>query len=514
MTNTCRALLATAAGATLALGAPPLRLWPTTFVAAALFALSVDGASARRAFLAGWLTGTVATLGAFYWIIGTVTRFTNLPLVAALLAYLLLAALAGVALGAAGALSTMARSVLGQPLALALAVLVAERYAPSIFPWQFAAPLIYAPWFPQMADLVGVSGVSAFVVGTMAVFARTAWLRVFARRGNEGALAAPARWHLVLAGVLFATAWGYGALASARAASAASSAPIVRVALVQPAIPATVRWNEQNHPHILAELQRLTEQAARHDPALIVWSEGAYPYPLAHRPAIDGEFGPPVFPRVGIPPIVVGALTRDEAQEQVYNAALLRHSDGSLSQPVAKQVLVPFGEYIPLVGGMAWVQRIFSLAGGISHGTEPEVLRTRSGLKLGVLNCFEDTMAILGAGVADTDLLINITNDAWFGDGAGPWQHLMLAQWRAIETRRELLRAVNTGVTVRVDVLGRVAEHVPQSMPTALVVDARRLALRPLAPHVIPVAPPLALAVLGMAGGVHLRRRIRERKMS
>jgi apolipoprotein N-acyltransferase len=504
MTNGRRALTACAAGATLALGAPPLQWWPTTFLAAALFALSIDGASVRRAALSGWLMGTVATLGAFYWIVGTVSRFTDLPFAAAVLAYLLMAMVAGLTHAVAGALAGAAGPVLGYPLALGLGMFVAERYVPGIFPWQFAAPLIYAPWVRQAADVVGLSGLSALLPGTMMVLVRAlqAW------RGRRGGEQVPRglRGQLVFACGLLALMWGYGALRTGAVTRAMAAAPQVRVALVQPAIPPTVRWDELAHGEILAQLQRQTQAALGAGAGLVVWSEAAYPYVLPHQRSREGEWSAPIYPAPAQAPLLVGALTQDPEGRR-YNAALLREPDGTLSAPVAKRVLVPFGEYIPVVNEIEWVRRSFARADGLSRGTAPSLLRTSSGLQLAVLNCFEDTIARLGAEMAGADLLVNITNDAWFGDGAAPWQHLMLAQWRAIETRRELVRAVNTGVTTRVDALGRIAEHAPLWQPAVLVVEAHRMQLHPLAPFTIQYAPPVAVVVLAGAALERLRRR-------
>jgi apolipoprotein N-acyltransferase len=504
MTHTRRALTACAAGATLALGAPPLRWWPTTFLAAALFALAIDGASTRRAALSGWLMGTVATLGAFHWIVGTVTRFTDLPLPAALLAYVLLAMLAGLTHAVAGALAGAAGPALGYPVALGLGMLAAERYVPGIFPWQFAAPLIYAPWVRQAADVVGLSGLSALLAATMMVLARQvgAWR---ARRRGEDPPPGLRRQVAVALAVLVAL-WAYGGARTVMVQRAMASAPRTQVALVQPSIPPTVRWDELEHGAILQNLQRQTQAAVDARVDLVVWSEAAYPFMLPHTPGRDGEWGPPIVSNPTPVPMLVGAVTRD-AQGRRYNAAFIREPDGTLSAPVAKRVLVAFGEYIPVLGEIEWVRRTFARADGLSAGQKPTMLVTRSGLKLGVLNCFEDTIARLGAELSNADMLVNITNDAWFGDGAAPWQHLMLAQWRTIETRRELVRAVNTGVTTRVDALGRIVEHAPLWRPVVLVADVRRLALRPLAPYTIRYAPPIAVLILAVAVAVRLRRR-------
>ena len=504
MTTRRRAALAVAAGAVLALGAPPIEAWPAVFVALALLAASWDGARPREAFLCGWLMGTVATLGAFYWIVGTVTRFTELPLIAAITAYVLMSCAAGLTLGCAGLLAAASAKSVSHPIAGALAIIVVERYAPSVFPWQVASPLIVAPWIPQCADVLGVSGLGAALFAVMAVLARVVRDGRMRARAVESHRAQSA-WAIAGAVLMFAALWTYGGLRDASVRRATAAAPIVRVALVQPVIPPTVRWDEQNFGAILAGLRAQTAAALREQVDLVVWPEGAYPYPLPAHAMRDGSVAEPVYPGRVNAPILVGAIVFDE-HEHRYNGALVRSIDGVLGAPVAKRVLVPFGEYIPIVSRIDWVRRTFRRVQGITPGDRPEVLRVGEGLTVGVLNCFEDTLGYVAADAVGVDLLVNITNDAWFGQGAAPWQHLMLARWRAIELRREMLRAVNTGVTGRVDARGRLIERAPLWERAVVISDARQLRLRTIAPYTIRFAPPFAALVLVLAIAVELRR--------
>ncbi len=504
MTPRRRAALALASGGVLALGAPPLSLWPVVFVSLALLASAWDGARPREAFLLGWLAGSSATLGAFYWIIGTVTRFTPLPLVVAVLAYVLMSLAAGLTLAVAGLLATGAAPIIGFPVAAGLAVIVVERWAPSVFPWQVASPLIDAPWIRQSADVLGVSGLGGVLIAVLAVGVRAV---VSIRPGPGPDAQRPTLMGAAAALCIFLALWVYGGFRTAQVERATTRAPVVRVALVQPAIPPTVRWDEQNFGDISRTLHEQAWAAMRDHADLVVWSEGSFPYPLPMRAGRDGEGAERIFPWPATAPILVGAVVLDE-QGRRYNGALIREADGRRGAPVAKRVLVPFGEYVPIIARMAWVRRAFPRVDGLTPGDRPTLLTTASGLRLGVLNCFEDTLGYVAADLASADLLVNITNDAWFGDGAAPWQHLMLARWRSIETRRELVRAVNTGVTGRVDALGRLVTHAPvgQGQRATLIVDARRLSMRPIAPYVIRFAPPIAAVVLALALAERWRR--------
>jgi apolipoprotein N-acyltransferase len=498
-----RAALAIASGGVLALGAPPLQWWPAVFVSLALLVAAWDGANPRQGLLAGWLMGTTATLGAFYWIVGTVMRFTDLGLPLALLAYVLMSCAAGLTLACAGLLATSTAPVIGFPFATALSIVVVERYAPSVFPWQLASPLITAPWIRQSADVLGVTGLGASIAAVAAIAVRVV-VAAWKTHRKQDHTPVP-RWQMVVAALLFATLWIYGGLRTQQVMRAMAVAPVVHVALVQPDIPPTVRWDEQNFGGITQTLREQAWAGMRAGADLVVWSEGAFPYALPNHATRDGLEGEVIFPWHATAPILVGALVVDQRGRR-YNGALLREPDGRIGVPVAKRVLVPFGEYVPVAGQIDWIRRTFARAEGLTAGDRPELLRSESGLTLGVLNCFEDTLGYVAADVREADLLVNITNDAWFGRGVAPWQHLMLARWRAIEMRRELVRAVNTGVTGRVDALGRLVEHAPLWDRVTLMVDARKLSMHSIAPYVIRFVPPFAGLVLLAAIAERLRR--------
>jgi apolipoprotein N-acyltransferase len=147
---------------------------------------------------------------------------------------------------------------------------------------------------------------------------------------------------------------------------------------------------------------------------------------------------------------------------------------------------------------------------GLTPGARPELVNV-GGMRVGVLNCLEDTVERSGAEVADADVLVNITNDVWFGESAARWQHLMLARWRAIETRRELVRAVNTGVTCHVNALGELESTTPVDLPVAQLVRARRLNTTSLARTLVRVVPYACAALIAVA---LITRRVRKRAAS
>jgi apolipoprotein N-acyltransferase len=488
-----RTALAVLAGALLFLSLPPAGLWFLTFPALALVGVLWAGIGPREGFRSGWLVGAAATLGVGYWLPSTLERFTDMSWSARLFLWLLLAAWTGLSWGLAGGVAGWLGKTIGYPLAAALGLLVFERWGPTIFSYPIAVALVDARWLAQAGDLVGVPGLGALLVA-LAVAAAESWKQ---RRATRALLVT-----LALA-VAFT---GYGAVRGKKVARARDAAPRLSVGLVQPAIPAAQRWDDTQRGQILAHLQRLTSSLLAQKPALVVWHEGAYPYRLAHRAAHEGADVPALLVEAGAPPLLFGAQTDDAGA--VYNSAFLRTADGQLSEPVDKRVRVPFGEYIPLMARFGFLRRAFPRVEGLRAGAHPELLST-GGHTYGVLNCLEDIIPTAAAEVAGADLLVNLTNDAWF-DAAEGAQHLVQARWRAIETRRDLVRAVNGGQTGLVDALGHVVVAMPADQPAAVLVSARvSTGLGAIAPSVIPLEAWAALIVLAIAAAVDWQRRRR-----
>ncbi len=467
--------VAALSGVLLYLSAPPFKLWPLCFLAALALAYSVRGASAKRAFWLGLVGAFFYWIFAAPWLVGTITRFAGLSTTIAVTLFLLYCVGQSLMIAAQCALGAATRSILGPSLAAALAALFCERYISAVFAWQFAAPLVEAPWIPQVADLVTVSGVSALLHATA-----TAVVTAFEAK-RAGAVEPSTRRSLGVWMALFVASFVYGAVRTAQFADS-ESRPAVRVALLQPSVPPLVRWDENAASSILAKLHEQTGRALALRPDLIVWHEGAYPYVLPHLAGVDGLHGPPVWTVREAPPIVFGLMSAGQGETR-YNAVFLRNEDGTLSTPVAKRALVPFGESVPLASTLPWLARVFSRSGGISPGTGAPLLRTRSGLLLGILICFEDTLAHAAADAADGALLVNLTNDGWFESPTALEEHLLMARWRSIELRRETVRAVNSGVSGRIDALGRMPQRGPVNTAMVLHVTARTWDTRTFAPH-------------------------------
>ena len=137
-------------------------------------------------------------------------------------------------------------------------------------------------------------------------------------------------------------------------------------------------------------------------------------------------------------------------------------------------MLLAFGEYIPFVEILSLIPGVPALGSGFSRGDGPHALALTSGIRVAPLICYEDLMPALSRRFVReerADLLINLTNDAWYGRTTAPWQHARLALWRAIETRRSLVRVTNTGLTVVINARGEMVRTLPLFTPGVMKVQ-------------------------------------------
>lgn len=448
----------------------PSALVVCVFAGLALLAVSLEGVSVGRAAMRGFLFGFAANVVVFHFVVGTITEFTDLPWIAAAFALVLLAAGQSLPWVVAAIAHVLLRR--RAPIALSLAGGAALALAvPQIFVWTVGAPLGRAPILMQLAEVIGERGLSVLVAATAGLLA-SAWL-------------ADGRARLRFAGAAMAIPLAlllYGVIRIPTVDAAAREAPHVRVGLVQHAVAPKIRWEPSAFAMIHARLWRLTREAEKQGATLAIWPEAAYPWVLPNEPSRDA--GPFRIRPPGVKlEVLTGVLTdapspagSEPGARWHFNAATLVGVDG-MTQPVSAKIeLLAFGEYVPFGETFPWLRRTFSRGGGLVAGKEVVLLETRAKgpqVRAGVLNCYEDTIPGLARRVAKAgpNLLVNVTNDAWFGHGAEPELHLLEAIPRAIELRRSLVRAVNTGVTSWVDPVGRVVDRAPREREAVLVAD-------------------------------------------
>jgi apolipoprotein N-acyltransferase len=479
-------VLAGISGAMWFLSAADFDIWPLAWIAALPGLIAIEAAATtRRAFFFGWFAGTVTNVGGFYWVTGMLIRFGHLPRPVALLGLVLLCAYQGIvfALFAAAIRRIRERSAarLGAPLPMALlapmAMVAFEMLVPFLFPWYLANTQAWVAPAIQVAELTGPVGVSALLMA-----AGGGVYDLLASSGRRR-IVPPAAAAAVIAGALVFGVIRMGQIDERRAA-----APSIEVGVVQGNIP----FDEKGlHRKDLAAgqlrgLQKVSTDLERQGADLILWSESSYPYTLARSRTEDHPEGTRGrVHRDFTAPIVFGAVTTpDDPDVPNYNSAVFMDRDGAIRGRFDKIFLLLFGEYIPFHGLLEGI--LPRNAGHFSRGQSITTFpfeHEGTTYRLGPMICYEDIIPEFGRELAahHPHLLINLTNDAWYGDTSEPWEHLALSVFRAVEVRADLVRAVNTGVSAFIDANGRVVSKSyavdPHETPTPMTGHIDKVAL-------------------------------------
>lgn len=302
----------------------------------------------------------------------------------------------------------------------------------------------------QHAEWGGVPAVSAIVVWVNAMV-----LALLPHRGARRPPTARMEWALAALAALAAVVSGARLLARPAAADR-----VLRVGLIQPAIPQNEKWSGESYEAMYARLDTLSRAAASLRPDLIVWPETALPENYRASGAARA-LAAGIVEAAGIP-LLIGALDTEanpRGELLHYNAALLIGHGGEIVNLYRKQHLVLFGEFVPFRRFLPWLSRLVPVDYDIEPGQRPTVFRLdRPPLPFATMICFEDTIDTLAIEFARAGAraLFVQTNDAWFDGTSGPRQHMIQSVFRAIETRTPVVRCANSGVTCWIDPLGRI----------------------------------------------------------
>lgn len=473
-------LLSSAAGLLLAISYPRPGFYLAAFIALVPLLLALRSASRGAALLRGYACGVVFFATLLYWIVGVVHTYGGLPwpvgvLTLALLVFYLATYFALFALLIArswvrfGALTLAAVPVFWVGLELIRAGLMGG------FPWGLLgySQASNLP-FMQITTIGGIYTVSFLVAGVNAAIAL-----LFT--------SPPRRSSRVIAALLLGAAgasWLGGAIVLRGTATATGGAPL-RVAAIQANVAQGRKWTPGEEAVIVDDLLALTRRAAAGGAQLVVWPESASPFSFNRpvRRTKEGRTGVAIEPH----PEYYGVVTRLAGELDITliagsvdyrlaggrlaatNSAFVLGGEGLLAPPYDKIHLVPFGEYVPLQRILFFVDRLVQGAiAGFVPGTRLEPLPTPIG-RAATFICYEAIFPEIVRPLAGgSDYLVNITNDAWFGSSSAPEQHLAMAAVRAIETRRYLLRAANTGISAIVDPYGRIVARTALNEETVL----------------------------------------------
>ena len=475
--------------------AGPLPVWRTAFawfglvplIWAVLSPASVDQPRPlRRAFLLAYVCGILWYAGNCYWIYDTMLIHGGLPPVVSLLLLVGYSLVLGLYFGLFGVGVVLVRRASGSTrLALAAAPvfwaaleLAASRI--TSVPWdQLGYSQVDNALLNQLAPWTGVYGISFVLVAVNALIAGGLLLE---RR--------QARRLWATAGMILAVAGTSGIiLAPPR------PAPTATAVLVQPNLNVAgvgywtnpVEWNR----HIAGFIQLAAEQCKTYiagipetgapmgeivcppypvHPDLVAWPESPAPYFESEQRFQESMRQ---VAKLSQAPLVVGGVGTDFVREEqtwrAYNSGLVFSQQGNEVGRYDKIHLVPYGEFIPFRKLFFFAHKLTGKVSDLSRGEERKVFRL-NGHRYGVFICYESVFAdeIREFAQLGAEVLVNISDDGWYGDTSAPWQHLNMARMRAIENRRWILRDTNNGVTAAIDPYGRVRQSIPRHAVDAL----------------------------------------------
>jgi apolipoprotein N-acyltransferase len=453
------ALTAAVSGLALACAFPPLDWWPLALVGLVPFILLARRLSPRRALAAGWIGGLALYLGLMYWVTVVMSTYGGLHWSASLLALLIFVWYLGAYLAAfCWMVSLGARTGLS-PLWVAPLVWAGLE-------WVRGIAFTGVPWLPlsmglsgnlplvQSAELWSTSGLSLILVFINALVAEAV------RPAREG----PAIWRRAaavgLALALVAGGWLWGVQRMRAVEAAASAAPKLAVTVVQANVSLPMLWQKKLRPVVIERHARPSRRAMAGNPGrpwLVIWPESAAPFYFLRdaRPSLPVlELAKELDAY-----IMLGSLGVVESggKLQVSNRSWLVGPGGKAEGFYDKVHLVPFGEYVPLARVLFFVRAVAQIGEDFAVGRPGKVLKLGS-LAVGPLICYESIFPELARAMrlAGARLLVNQTNDAWFGRTSAPFQHLSHLKLRAVENRLACARAANTGISGFVLPSGRV----------------------------------------------------------
>lgn len=424
---------------------------------------ALEGTGIRQAFTLGLIMGLVTHVGELYWITYAVSHYGNFPLAVGILAMVLLASYLSL-YQAAFASAVVFFSRCGLSLMLAAPVLwtsleYLQTHLFTGFPWELLGYSQYRwPVLIQVADITGVYGLSFLIVFINAT------IYEFITHQRH-------RWlHVSVAICALGVVVGYGLHRVSQVEAMMKKAPTMEVAIVQGNVDQSVKWDPAYQRETLGTHFRLTEQAISPATQLVVWPETAAPFFFQDRSPERAVmvnfvqrkkfwliFGSPSYRR------------GEGDAVTLFNSVYLLSPMGEVKGRFDKVHLVPYGEYVPLRTIFPFMGKLVYGVGdfGTGRGYEPLLME---GWKIGALICYEAifpaaTRQYVKSGV---DMLINVTNDAWFGCSSAPYQHLSMALFRAVEGRVALVRAANTGISAFIDPVGRIYKQTQLFEPAAM----------------------------------------------
>jgi len=435
------------AGAVSVTAFAPFDLYPIAFIAPAVLILCWCHLNPRQSFWVGLAYGYGLYGFGVSWVYVSLSTYGGMPFWMGAISVLGFAGLLALFVAATGYISVRffpKQRLLAMPFIWGIFEWM-KSWVLTGFPWLDIAYTQTNSWLFSLAPIGGVYLISLAVVVVAAALAMMASQRI---------------WRLpltIIASVLIVS------LLAGQLNWSTPSGPAIQVGVVQGNVPINEKWQAGYRDGVIEKFAQLSRKLHAENPAdLIIWPETALPLYMQQT---NDQFWRSVTPEGSS--ILTGILDSpgiggEAADEAVYNAAVL--TCGAQRQLYRKRHLVPFGEYLPLRFLFNWVLDYLQLPMSDSAAWQGQQrLECGENIKIGLSICYEDAFAAeYRTYVGDATLLVNISEDAWFGDSLAPHQRLQMAQMRARELSRPLVRSANSGPSVVIDERGRILAVTPQ----------------------------------------------------
>lgn len=437
--------------------------WLAWFVLVPLL-VAIRNLSPKRGFILGFIAGLVHYLTLLYWLVYTMHTYGHLPML--LCVFILILASAFLALYLA-AFSATLLNLCTKPAICIFAVPVlwiAFEYMRSLFflgfPWELIGYSQYNNLLLiQISDIFGIYGVSFLIVlSNAAIFLTFLYLtgkdwkrKTVTKRVAAGSISVFA---LIIVLVLSYGKWQIDSIDRL-----VCSSPSIKAAVIQGNIDQAVKWDPEFQRLTVKKYIDLSLLAKKNNPDLVVWPETATPFYFLYNIGLSNMVKKGINDTgttflFGSPSFISGKMGVEH-----YNTAYLVSPDGKVYGKYNKVHLVPFGEYIPFNKWLPFIGKMVEGVGDFKPGIKGKTIKWGD-YSLGVQICYEIIFPDLSRTMVKNNaaLLVNITNDAWFGTTSAPYQHFSMAIFRAVENRRALIRSANTGISGFIDPVGRIIE--------------------------------------------------------
>ncbi len=424
---------------------PPLLWFPLAFLALVPLLDAVRKQDLRFSFLAGYVTGMISYLGLIYWVIIAMHNYGGIDIVLSAVILILFCAYLSVYTGLFTFVCAFLEKRFSVPLHISAPIVwVLTEYGRGTFatgfPWSYIA-YSQQPFLPfiQIASVTGTYFISFLIVAVNAVI-----YCLWRKRKVSPAYAG-------MVGLLCVVSLVYGAVRLSEDPAEGTKS----VAIIQGNIAQDVKWDAAAKEKTIEKYVSMTIGSSK-GADLIVWPETAMPFLYLEdgraRSIVDA------VPRVLKSNLLFGSVARNEAG-QFHNAAYAVSRTGEPAGVYNKVHLVPFGEYTPLASSLPFLARLTASGGDFSPGEGHKPLAIDEG-NVGVLICYEGVFPSITRKtvLAGAQVLVNLTNDAWYNRTSAAYQHFGFYAFRAIETDRYVLRAANTGISGIFDPRGRVVK--------------------------------------------------------